>query len=157
MGLQFMFGLGFLDRLIALHAGTSPIVSQTVLTLMLVVLGIVLVGIGFGYLEKTKTNLLQHRWILSISAGLALAAIALVMLPTTFRFYTDPDVDFYSMMSFTTAIHGIIGIPAIATGLIYAVGRLPRKVRTWMRITALLWIASIILGVYMFLQMMEIV
>jgi len=39
--LQYAFG-----NWIFLHAGTSPVVSQTVLTLMFVVLGILLVGIG---------------------------------------------------------------------------------------------------------------
>ncbi len=148
---------GFLDRLIALHAGTSPVVSQTVLTLMFAVLGVVLVGIGFGYFEKTKTSLLQHRWVLSISVGLTLCAIVLVMLPTTFNFYVDPDVILLSPMSIATIVHGLIGIPAIVTGLIYAFGDLPRNVKKWMRATAVLWATSIGLGVYMFLLMMEII
>jgi hypothetical protein len=32
---------------------------------MFVTLGIVLVGIGFGYLTKSKESLLQHKWLLS--------------------------------------------------------------------------------------------
>jgi hypothetical protein len=81
------------------HAGTSPVVSQTVLTLMLVVLGIVLVGIGFVYLVKTKESLLEHRWMLSGSIALTAGAILLVILPTFFRFYLDPDVQVFSGLS----------------------------------------------------------
>jgi hypothetical protein len=35
--------------LIAFHAGTPPVISQTVMSVMFVSLGILLIGIGFGY------------------------------------------------------------------------------------------------------------
>lgn len=149
--------ISLLDRLIALHAGTSPVVSQTILTLMFVVFGIVFIGIGFGYLAKTKESLLQHRWVQTAAIALAGASIVLVMLPTAFRYYIDPDIEFLSSLSITTIIHGIVGVPAIVTGVIYALGDLPENVKKWMRVTAVLWIASIGLGTYLFLQMMEIV
>ncbi len=144
----------WLRGIILWHAGTSPIVSQTVLTLMLVVLGVVLVGIGFGYLVKTKESLLEHRWMLSGSIALTVGAIFLVMLPTLFRFYLDPDVQVFSGLSITTLIHGLVGAPAITTAVFYALGKLPKNVKKWMLWTAVLWVASIALGVFLFLQMM---
>jgi MFS family permease len=148
-----MFQFWF-NRIILLHAGTSPVVSQTVLTLMLVVLGIVLVGIGFGYLVKTKESLLEHRWMLSGSIVLTAGAILLVMLPTFFRFYLDPDVQVFSGLSITTLIHGLVGAPAITAAVFYALGKLPKNIKKWMKWTGVLWVASITLGVFLFLQMM---
>jgi uncharacterized membrane protein YozB (DUF420 family) len=144
-------------RLIVLHAGTPVELSQATLMLMFVVLGLLLNGIGFGRIVKTKESLLYHRWILSAAVVLTLLAVFLVMLPSAFRFYIDPDVMFFSNVSITTVIHGIVGIPAVATAVIYAFGDLPKKIRKWMRLTAILWIADIGLGVVLFLQMLELI
>ncbi len=76
------------------------------------------------------------------------------MLPTAFRYYIDPDVEVFSALSITTVIHGIVGFPAIVTGLIYVLGDLPKKVKKWMRMTVVRWLASIFLGVSLYLQMM---
>lgn len=140
-----------------MHAGTSPVVSQTVLTLMFVVLGIFLVGIGFGYLVKNKEALLQHRWTLTTVLILTLVPALLVMVPTMYRFYTDPDVRVFSSMSITQIIHAAVSIPALATAAVYAFGKLPRNVKKGMRWTAALWIASRVLGVLPFLQMMDLI
>jgi uncharacterized membrane protein YozB (DUF420 family) len=140
-------------ELIALHAGTPIVVSQATLTLMFVVLGIILIGVGLGFVTKTKENLLQHRWVLSTAIVLTIGVIALVMLPAAFTFYVDPDVELFSALSFTTILHGIIGVPALATAVIYAFGDLPQNVKKWMRITAFLWIADLGLGVVLFIQM----
>lgn len=141
-------------NLIALHAGTPVVVSQTTLTLMFVVLGLLLIGITFGFVEKTKEKLLQHRWILSVAIALTLGAIFLVMVSAAFTFYIDPDVEFFSGLSLTTISHGVIGVFAVTTALIYAFGDLPQNVKKWMRITALLWVADLGLGVLLFIQMM---
>jgi uncharacterized membrane protein YozB (DUF420 family) len=50
-----------------------------------------------------------------------------------------------------------VAFPAVVTTLIYAFGDLPTKTKKWMRITALLWLASIALGVVLFLQMMALI
>ncbi len=139
-----------------MHAGTPPEVSQATLTIMFVVLGILAIGIGFGRIIKTKESLLQHRWALSVAVALTLSVIFLVMLPSAFRFYIDPDAVMLSSISIVTAIHGIIGIPTVVTAVIYAFGDLPTKVRKWMRITAFLWIVDIIFGAVLFFQMMGI-
>ena len=86
--------LNALVNLVFLHAGTPVALSQLTLTVMLVALGIVLMGIGFGHLSKTKLSLLQHRWILTAAVALTLGAIFLVMVPAAFRFYIDPDLQF---------------------------------------------------------------
>lgn len=57
----------FLAHLIALHTGTPVALSQATLTLMFVVLGILLMGIGFGFLAKSKESLLQHRWAITMA------------------------------------------------------------------------------------------
>lgn len=150
-----MSSINILERQV-LHKGTSPIVSQTTLTIMLVVLGMVLIGIGFGFFIKSKEGRFEHRWVLSASLALTLGGILLVMLPAMINYYLDPDVDFFSSLSTTTIIHGIVGLPTITTSLIYAFGRLPKKIKKWMRITAFLWIISTLLGILLFLQMMEI-
>lgn len=91
---------------------------------------------------------------MSAAVGLTVAAILLVMLPSAFVFYTDPDLEFFSSLSAMTLIHGIIGVPAIVTGLVYAFGDLPQKTKKWMRRTAVFWVASLVLGVVVFLQML---
>ena len=144
----------FFSKLILLHAGTPVVISQATLTLMFVVLVILLIGIGFGLLTKSKENLQQHRWSMSVAIALASAAIFLVMVPSAFNFYIDPDVEFFSSLSIMTIIHGVIGVPAIVMGLIYAFGDLPKKVKSWMRWAAAFWIVSFALGVIVFLEMM---
>ncbi|MCW3994825.1 MAG: DUF420 domain-containing protein [Candidatus Bathyarchaeota archaeon] len=143
-----------LPMLIALHVGTPVEISQATLTLMLVVLGTLLLGVGYGLLAKNKDGLKLHRWSMSVAIVLACIAIFLVMLPSAFRFYIDPDVEFYSSLSIFTIIHGIMGVPTIALGLIYALGDLPKKTKHWMRWTAVLWVVSIVLGGILYLDML---
>ncbi len=140
-----------------LHAGIPVSLSQLTLTIMLVAFGISLTGMGFGRLTKTRESLLQHRWTLTAAIILALSVISLVMVPAAFLFYIDPDLQFFSSLSISTLIHGIIGFPAVVTALIYAFGDLPTRIRKWMRITAVLWITSLVLGVVLFLQMLSII
>ncbi len=130
--------------------------SQTVLTLMFAVLGVLLVGWSFGFL-KNKEALLQHRWTLSAMLVLTLIPVALVMAPTMYRFYTDPDVMPLSGISITQIVHTIVAIPALATALVYAFGKLPANVKKGMRWTSALWVASMVLGVLLFLQMMDLI
>jgi uncharacterized membrane protein YozB (DUF420 family) len=137
----------FLFNLIALHAGTPVVVSQTTLTAMFVVLGVILIGIGFGTVSKNRESLLLHRWSTSI-------AIFLVMLPAAFNFYIDPDLQFFSSLSLFTFVHAVIGVPALTLGLIYAFGDLPQKIKRWMRWVAIFWVGSLVLGTIVFLEML---
>jgi uncharacterized membrane protein YozB (DUF420 family) len=143
-----------LAQLIALHAGTPVALSQFTLTLMLVALGVLLVGISFGLVAKSKESLLQHRWSMTAVVVLSLLAIFFVMLPSAVRFYIDPDVEFFSTLSIMTIIHGVIGVPAVVIGVIYVFGDLPVKVKSWMRWAAAFWVVSLALGVLVFLEML---
>lgn len=143
--------------LVALHAGTPVVVSQATLTLMFVVLGMTLTRISLGFVTKTKEKLLQHRWVLSAAIALTLGAVFLVMVPSAFTFYINPDVEFFSVLSYTTIIHGILGVLAVTSALIYPFGDLPQNVKKWMRIAAVLWLADLWLGVLLFFQMMGLI
>ena len=94
--------------MVLIHAGTSPVLSQTVLTLMFVVLGIILVGMGFGYVGKNRESLLQHRWTLTVALILTLIPVAFVMVPTMYRFYTDADLVILSNISVFQIIHSVV-------------------------------------------------
>jgi uncharacterized membrane protein YozB (DUF420 family) len=114
-------------------------------------------GIGFGRLSKTKESLMQHRWILTAAVILTVVPVSLVMIPSAFGFYIDPNLQFFEALSITTLFHAAIGFLAIVTALIYVFGDLPTNVKKWMRITALLWITTLVLGVVVFLQMLSLI
>jgi uncharacterized membrane protein YozB (DUF420 family) len=152
MVLYGLAGLSFL------HAGTPVALSQLTLTVMLVALGVLLMGIGFGRLSKgNKQNLMQHRWTLTTAVVLTLGAVFLVMVPSFFNYYVDPDVQVFGSLSITTIIHAVIAVPAVVSALVYVFGDLPANVRKWMRLTAALWIAALVLGVVLFLQMLSLI
>ncbi len=149
--------MSLLANLVLLHGGTSPVVSQTVLTLMFVVLGVILVGIGFGYASKSKESIMQHRWTLTTALILTLFPLLFVMVPTMYRFYVDPDVMVFSSISLTQIVHTAVAVPALASAIMFATGRLPASVKKSMRWAAVFWVASLVLGVLLFLQMMDLV
>jgi len=97
---------------------------------------------------------MQHRWSMTVALILTVASVSLVMLPSAFTFYTDTDLEFFSPLSILTLIHGVVGVPAITLALIYAFGDLPQKTKRWMRWAAIFWIASLTLGVIVFLEML---
>jgi len=139
-------------NLIFLLAGTPVALSQASLAEMFVVLGIALMGFGFGRLSKTQVSLLQHRRLLTVAVALTLGVIFLVMAPSAFRFYIDTNLQVLSGLSITTLIHAAIGLPAVITGVIYVFGDLPVDKKKWMHAAAALWIAALTIGVVVFLQ-----
>ncbi len=124
---------------------------------MFVSLAMGLLGMGFGRIKRDANAYKMHRWVMSVAVILNLTAIFLVMLPSAFLFYTDPDVMVFEPMSLTTIAHAIIGVPAIITAIIYVVGDLPSKTKSWMRTTSILWVSNIGIGIFMFLQMMQLI
>ena len=146
-----------LAYLFFLLGGTPPEASQMTLTVTLVAFSVLLIGIGFPRISKSKQSLLQHRWTLTVAVALTLGAVLLVMVPSAFRFYIDPNVNFLSTLSIVTLIHASIALPAATMALIYAFGDLPINVRLWMRITAALWVATMAVGVVLFLHMLELI
>jgi hypothetical protein len=143
------------DIIVALHAGIPLVVSQTALTLMFVVLGIIALGVGLGILVKTRESLLQHRWSMTVATIIALTAIFLVMLPAAFNFYIDPDVEVFSQLSILTIFHAVLGAPAVVLGVTYAFGDLPKRTKRWMRWAIFFWTISLVLGVLLFLDMQD--
>jgi uncharacterized membrane protein YozB (DUF420 family) len=127
------------------------------LTVTLVAFSVLLIGIGFPRISKSKQSLLQHRWTLTVAVALTLGAVLLVMVPSAFRFYIDPNVNFLNTLSIVTLIHAAIAVPAATMALIYVFGDLPVNVRVWMRITAALWVATMVAGVILFLHMLELI
>ncbi|MBI2936773.1 MAG: hypothetical protein HYY22_01050 [Thaumarchaeota archaeon] len=96
----------------ALHAGTSIIVSGLNMLLLTGVLIIILSGIKYGRI-KTGDNLKTHRNYMTAATIVTIAGIIIVMLPAFYRYYTDPDVAFYSTLSISTLIHASCKRPSI--------------------------------------------
>jgi hypothetical protein len=128
------------------------VVSQTSLSLMMVILGILLLGISYGLL-KNKDSLLRHRWVMTVAVFLACWPILMVMLPTAYNILTDPALQLISSQTVLILLHGVVGAFTITFGLLYVSGDLPAKVKSGMRWTTLLWVSSIVLGLVIFLQL----
>jgi hypothetical protein len=144
-----------LADLVFLHAGTPIEVSQATLSAMLVVFAILVMGFGFGRISKSQESLKQHRWMLTSAVVLSLVAIFAVMIPAAFRFYIDPDPQFFEALSLNTLVHASLGTVAVVSAVVYVFGDLPVNVKRWMRVTAVLWVAALGLGVLLFLQMLS--
>ncbi len=121
---------------------------------MFVILGVLVIGVSYGLFAKTKERLFLHRWGMSVAVALSSVAILLVMMPSAFSYFIDPNLQFHSPLSILTIIHAVIGVPAVTLGLIYAFGDLPHRVRFWMRWAAVFWVASLVLGITIFMEMM---
>jgi uncharacterized membrane protein YozB (DUF420 family) len=136
--------------------GTSmvvpPLLEQESLMLIFVALGIGIVGMAFGRI-KNKDSFQMHRWIMTGAVTLNLIAIIVVMLPSLVFYYIDPDVTVTSTFSILQIIHGIIGLPAFVSALIFAFNDLPKNTKKWMTITAILWVTSIALGAIVYFTM----
>jgi len=139
-----------------MHAGISPIVSQTSLTIILVALGLSLTGFIFGRLKGVEF-LRAHRWLMTLSIILILVPVFFVMLPATFTFYTDSDVELASATSIITLIHGIIGLPFVVLGLTFTFNDLPNDTRNWMRRAFILLVITVAIGLVLFLQMLDLI
>ncbi len=77
---------------------------------------------------------------------LNLVGVFVVMLPSGFNFYINPNVNMLSSFSFLQILHGIVGFPAITMAMIFAFSDLPKQTKKWMRVVAVLWVTSIVLG-----------
>jgi uncharacterized membrane protein YozB (DUF420 family) len=93
---------------------------------------------------------------MTIAVIFTLSVVFIVMLPAAYAFYTDQDLAFFSSISIITLIHGMAGVPAILLGLLYAFGDLPQKTKEWMRLAAVFWVATLILGIILFFVMQDI-
>ena len=123
----------------------NPFLEQESLTLMFVALGVGIIGMGFGRM-RGKDFLQLHRWVMTGAVLLNLASVFLVMLPSLFGFYINPNVNLSSSFSILQTVHGVIGFPTVTMTLLFVFNDLPKPTKKWMRITAVLWITSIALG-----------
>ncbi len=121
------------------------------ISLMLVALGIAISGIGFARL-RTMEGQKVHRWMMSGGVILSLISISLVMFPSLFMYYLG-GYSITSGFSILQIIHSVEGAPAVALSLMYLFNDLPTHTRKWMRITAVLWITSVALGVAVYWTM----
>jgi uncharacterized membrane protein YozB (DUF420 family) len=130
----------------------NALLEQESLTIIFVALGLGIVGMAYGRI-KGKESLQLHRWIMTGAVVLNFVAIFIVMFPSLFNFYTNPEMDMLSSFSFLQIIHGIVAFPAINMALIFALRDLPTQTRKWMRTTAILWVTSIALGAIVYFTM----
>jgi len=130
----------------------SPLLEQKALTLIFVAIGIGIIGVGFGML-RSKEWLQLHRWTMTGVLALSLAAILVVMIPSLYMFYSDPNVAWFSPFSMLQIAHGVVGVPAIVMAFQFSLGRLPKNMRKWMVANAALWIVGAALGAVVYLTM----
>jgi len=130
----------------------SAALVQESISLMFVALGLAIVGFGFARL-KTKESFQMHRWIMSGAIILTIASIVLVMVPSLFLYYSAPENDFLSNFSVLQLAHSLLGIPALALSVTFIFNFLPKPTKRWMRITAALWLTTIVLGAVIYYTM----
>ncbi len=125
---------------------------QESISLMFVALGLAILGFAYGRL-KSKESLQLHRWVMSGAVILSLVSIFFVMFPSAAIYYTDSSNSLFSGFSILQIVHSVEGIPAVILSVMYLFNDLPQPTRKWMRITAVLWVTSIVLGAVVYYTM----
>lgn len=126
--------------------------QQESLTMMLVALGLVIIAIGYARL-RSKEGLQLHRWIMSGAVFLNLISIFVVMLPSLFIYYIDPNYSVSSPFSILQIVHMGIGFPAVVLSVMYVFNDFPQPTKKWMLATAVLWFFSVALGAVVYYTM----
>ncbi len=128
--------------------GTGAPVSSD-LNLLLQI--IVLTALIFGAILCVKKRFIGHSRVMTAVVILNAAGLIFVMAPSLFIYLTShPEI--FSFSFFSTALHVLAGIAAIATGIAFILNKKPLNVRLWMRLGFLFWVTSFILGVLIYLQ-----
>jgi uncharacterized membrane protein YozB (DUF420 family) len=125
---------------------------QESISLMFVALGLSIIGVGYARL-KSKEFLQLHRWIMGGATILTLVSIFFVMIPSLYIYYIAPSINFFSSFSILQLIHSAIGVPPVILTVMYLFNDLPQPTKKWMRITVVLWLASIALGAAVYYTM----
>ncbi len=125
---------------------------QESIAIMFVALGLVIIGMGYGRI-KNKEFLKLHRWALSGAIILNLVSIFFVMVPSLWIYYTTLSNDALSGFSILQIFHSAEGVPAVILSLMFLFNDLPQPTKKWMRITAVLWIVSVVLGAAVYYTM----
>jgi uncharacterized membrane protein YozB (DUF420 family) len=119
---------------------------------MFVALGLAIIGIGYARL-KSKEFLQLHRWVMSGAIILTLVSIFFVMIPSFYIYYITPSNSASSSFSILQIVHSALGVPPVTLTVMYLFNDLPQPTKKWMKITAILWIMSIVLGAVVYYTM----
>ena len=130
----------------------NPFLEQESLTLMFVALGLGILGMGYARL-KSKESFQLHRWVMSSAIILNLISICLVMFPSIFNYYYNMNNSVVAPFSVLQIVHSVFGGPTVILSGMYILNDLPVNTKKWMRITAFLWIASIVFGAMVYYTM----
>jgi uncharacterized membrane protein YozB (DUF420 family) len=125
---------------------------QESISLMFVALGLAILGIGYARL-RNKESLQLHRWVMSGAVILTLISIFFVMFPSLIIYYIAPTINFFSSFSILQLVHSAIGVPPVILTVMYLFNDLPQPTKKWMKITAILWLVSIVLGAVVYYTM----
>ena len=117
------------------------------------ILAILLVGLRFGRI-KTPNALRKHRAFMTSAVLLDFAGFVYVMAPSLLSFLSLSPVHYFSLWGLTSIPHGILGGTTLTIGTLFAINHIPkRNLRGWMQATFLMWLASALLGVVLYMQM----
>ncbi|HEY9207353.1 MAG TPA: hypothetical protein VIO58_15690 [Candidatus Methanoperedens sp.] len=125
----------------------SPVSSD----LNLLLQTIVLTALIIGAILCVKKRFIGHSRIMTAVVILNAAGLIFVMAPSLFKYLTS-SLEIFSFGMFSTSLHVLTGISAIATGMAFILNKKPLNVRLWMRLSFLLWVSSFILGFLIYLQ-----
>jgi uncharacterized membrane protein YozB (DUF420 family) len=130
----------------------TPSLVQESISLMFVALGLAILGIGYARL-RSKESLQLHRWVMGGATVLTLVSIFFVMFPALIIYYIAPSVSFFSTFSVLQVVHSAIGVPPVILTVMYLFNDLPQPTKKWMKVTAILWLVSIVLGAVVYYTM----
>ncbi len=125
----------------------SPVSSDLNLLLQI----IVLTALIFGAISGIKKRLIEHSRIMTAVVILNAAGLIFVMAPSLYIYLISLH-EIFSFSFFSTSLHVLTGISAIATGMAFILNKKPLNLRLWMRLSFLLWVTSFILGFFIYLQ-----
>ncbi len=131
----------------AIFGTGSPVSSDLNLLLQI----IVLTALIFGAILCVKKRLIEHSRVMTAVVIMNAAGLIFVMAPSLFRYLTSPP-EILSFSFFSTSLHVLVGISAIATGWAFVLNKKPQNLRAWMRLSFLLWVTGFILGFLIYLQ-----
>lgn len=144
---ETLFILGIMSGILGTRASLA---SDLNLLLQLIVLVVLIVGIKFGK-EKTEKSLKTHGDFMTVVVVLSAIGILLVMVPSFVTNFSavlnEPSTIGFPL----TSIHAFFGILAEGLGVAFVFKKFG-NVRMWMRLTAPLWLISVIFGISFYLR-----
>jgi len=122
----------------------ASILSDASLLIQIILLVILLIGFRLGK-KKTASSLYMHGWLMKLLVALNTLTILFVMGPSFFLHFGSVVEELFVFGFPFTFIHHSIGLVAEILGIILVFKKFG-KVRTWMRVTFMLWLVSLLLG-----------